>query len=167
VPLLRLVRWIRGNLGFKYSHVISSTMRWAVPDYLYHGTTTECLESIRESGLLPSAPTRWERRFGARSAVFFTNTVKRARRYARLRRFMSGFLPSENRYELFGSLWYGHYRRRSGAVLRVPSSALHPSPRPDWWWKLVGEWGNWVYLRPVPAADLEVLDDDGTWRPLK
>ena len=135
------------------------------PEFLYHGTTTNYLESIKKHGLLPSRPSKWQRRFRMRSAVFFADSVKRAKTYAVIRRYLSGFPTVGERYELFESLWRRSYRQRQVVILRVKTSVLSSCPIPDYVWKIFGELGQWVYFARVPPEQIEVLIN-AEWGPI-
>ncbi len=119
------------------------------PEFLYHGTTSQCLEGILENGLVLNKGRVWGIPF--KPVVFFTSSVKKAGFYAFLRQRMSGFAPEGFRQKAF------HRAKGEPVVLRVQTSGLDlDAIRPDFWWKFLGELGQWRYHKGVPPDAIKI-----------
>lgn len=116
------------------------------PKFLYHGTTSHYVDSIKKDGLILGRPFLL-----SKPVLFFANSRERAKGYAFMRRHMPGFAPKKfhRRFSFKGD--------GIPIILRVRTSDLNADAlRPDWWWKLLGEWGQWRYYQDVPADVIEV-----------
>ena len=129
-------------------------MRKALPEFLYHGTTSQCLDGILENGLVLN---REILGIPIKPVLFFANSVSRARFYAFMRKHVSGFAPKRFRKGLFKD-------KGDPIILRVQTSNLDSDAlRPDFR-KLWGEWGQWRYYKDVPSDVIEIEEYPATGR---